>query len=490
MSKLEKEIIIALIITVIVPLLVSIWLVGNAVESAISIGVNPQIENILNNSSKAYKELFMIWKDYFKLQSNYLAELYKTKGEEALLKALKTNNKYLDKIELTTKSDNPPLVLYQKPVLNKINFRETIQTVSYDNTTIRFIYKIPWDWFHNFDTLGENVKTYRTLRYGTHFLKIRYTVVYLILNIGVILVSLLLGTLHTRKITKRLLHLSKATQQIAKGNLNIKLKQEGNDEIGDLFKSFNDMVKKLKESKDKIEYLQKLSAWQDIARKLAHEIKNPLTPIKLSIQELKSQYKGEDQQFKELLEQVVTIVNEEVETLRRLISDFSLIAKLPEVHLEKIKLGEFLDEIKTLSFYNIPPNISLKLLSHEKDKEIMVKLDRILFRRAIENILQNAIEAIGKEKEGWIKIETAYTPGWLYITIENNGPKIPSHIKDKIFDPYFTTKPEGTGVGLAIVKKIVLDHNGVIDVVSEDTTKFIIKLPLYEEEVSKYGMES
>jgi nitrogen fixation/metabolism regulation signal transduction histidine kinase len=256
-----------------------------------------------------------------------------------------------------------------------------------------------------------------------------------------------------------------AVRRLAAGDLAVQVDPgRSSDEVAGLARAFNTMVREVRESRDRIVYLEKISGWQEVARRLAHEIKNPLTPIKLAFQQLEARWQGSrareaDPELGKVVKDAGEIVRDEVATLQRLVDEFSAFAKLPEVRPEPAELGEFVDE-----FLRTSPQ-----LLERADVEVVkasgacpVGLDRTLMRRVLSNLLLNAIEAgPGRAR---IHLGVARARDRAVLTVADEGPGIDRAVRERIFDPYFTTKGTGTGLGLAIVKKIVLQHGGEIQV--------------------------
>jgi nitrogen fixation/metabolism regulation signal transduction histidine kinase len=269
-----------------------------------------------------------------------------------------------------------------------------------------------------------------------------------------------------RRTTRRVSELVHAVRRLAAGDLAVQVDPgRSNDEVAGLARAFNTMVREVRESRDRIVYLEKISGWQEVARRLAHEIKNPLTPMKLAFQQLEARWQASelgdlDPQFGKLVKDAGEIVRDEVGTLQRLVDEFSAFAKLPEVKPEPADLGEFVDE-----FLRTSPQ-----LAERADVEVVraagpcpVALDRTLMRRVLSNLCLNAVEAGGAARAR-IHLGVARTRDRAVLTVADEGPGIDRAVRERIFDPYFTTKGTGTGLGLAIVKKIVLQHGGEIQV--------------------------
>lgn len=238
------------------------------------------------------------------------------------------------------------------------------------------------------------------------------------------------------------------------------------------------MIEEVADARDRIVYLEKVSGWQDFARRLAHEIKNPLTPIRLAIQELRRRAPEENPAFKRLVEESADVVEEEIGALTRLVDEFSQFARLPEVIPTHVELRSYLEEF--LSAYNrFEPDASVEV-SVPKEP-VPVAIDRVLMRRVLSNLATNAIQAAGKGKAKLrFAVEVLASDGSIELSLDDNGPGIPNNQAEKIFEPYYTTKAEGTGLGLAIVKKIVLQHGGTITMKRSAVLGgacFVIELP-------------
>jgi nitrogen fixation/metabolism regulation signal transduction histidine kinase len=218
------------------------------------------------------------------------------------------------------------------------------------------------------------------------------------------------------------------------------------------------MVAELAEARSRLGYLQKVSAWQEVARRLAHEIKNPLTPIQLAVQELASKYRGGDLGYEKLLATVQEILKEEVGVIRRLVDDFSAFAKLPKVEPRAVDLGQIADDFvrghaEWQPFLRFAPPA----------EPVGAQCDRMLIRRVLANLVENAVQAAegaGREPAVELSVSADRERGTASIVVDDNGPGVPAGERERVFDPYVTTKEHGTGLGLAIVRKIVLDHGG------------------------------
>jgi nitrogen fixation/metabolism regulation signal transduction histidine kinase len=290
------------------------------------------------------------------------------------------------------------------------------------------------------------------------------------------------GALLARRTTRRVAALVEATRRLARGDLAVQVAAGGgDDELATLARSFNAMVREVREGRDRLVYLEKISGWQEVARRLAHEIKNPLTPIQLAFQQLEARQRertGADPAMDRLVAETGEIVREEIGTLQRLVAEFSGFAKLPDVRPEPADLGDVVED-----FVRTSPQLAAEadLLVARAAGACPVRIDRALLRRVLANLVQNAIEA-ARPGRARVHLGVGRAGELGVLTLRDEGPGVPSELRERIFDPYFTTRREGTGLGLAIAKKIVLQHGGDLAVGAhpEGGAQFTLSLPIVE----------
>ncbi|HLK89215.1 MAG TPA: ATP-binding protein [Polyangia bacterium] len=301
--------------------------------------------------------------------------------------------------------------------------------------------------------------------------------------VAVLLIAAALGLFIARRATGRVATLSDAARRVGEGDLTVRVAPRGSDELDDLGRAFDRMVAELSDARSRLVYLQKVSAWQEVARRLAHEIKNPLTPIQLAVQELASKYRGGDPAYERLLGTAQEILTEEISVIRRLVDDFSAFAKLPKVEPAPVDLGQVVDD-----FARAHPEWQ-PALEVERPAPVAALCDKMLIRRVLANLVENAVqaaEAVGRKPAVRIGIAEADHSARLFV--DDNGPGVPGETRERIFDPYVTTKEHGTGLGLAIVRKIILDHGGDVRVAPEPSplggARFVVTLPVVGAESS------
>jgi two-component system, NtrC family, nitrogen regulation sensor histidine kinase NtrY len=329
--------------------------------------------------------------------------------------------------------------------------------------------------FRELDSMSQFVDTYRQIERRREQDERSYVYAFAALLGITILAAIGMGALLARGVSSRIGELAEATKRVGAGDLSIRVPEDGGDEIADLARAFNRMLGEVENSRARIEYLQRIGAWQEMARRLAHEIKNPLTPIQLAVQEIHRRYPSGEAEYRKLLDTTLEIVEDEVGTLRRLVSEFSGFARLPQAELEQADLVEFLcAQRERISLIGdeavdgespegavLPRGVSLEFELPEATAPAL--LDRQMLRRAIINLIRNAGQAIeAGPKSGSIRLTLGRDGDYHVIDIDDDGPGIPEEMRSLVFDPYVTTKTDGTGLGLAIVKKIVMEHGGSI----------------------------
>ncbi len=298
-----------------------------------------------------------------------------------------------------------------------------------------------------------------------------------LLNIYVFLlaIAVLVTVIISSRITKPLLLIQEKMSGVRLGSINEKIAYQRNDEIGQLVHEYNRMLEELATSADKLAQSERESAWREMAKQVAHEIKNPLTPMKLSVQHLQRTLQHKDEQSREFVNRVSETLIQQIDTLSSIATSFSDFAKMPQAQPEKLDLLNVITPIVDL--YREIPNLEIAL---EQPTELyFVLADKDHLNRIFSNILKNALQAIPQERKGKIAIDIKNTANDIRIEISDNGSGIPDDKKDKIFIPNFTTKSSGMGLGLAMVKNLVEQCGGKVWFTTQVNvgTTFYIDLP-------------
>lgn len=295
------------------------------------------------------------------------------------------------------------------------------------------------------------------------------------LNAFIFLIAGLIALFITNRITSSFSLISDKMKQVNLGQKNEEIEWNRSDEIGDLVKEYNKMVAKLGESAQALAKSEREGAWREMARQVAHEIKNPLTPMKLSIQYLQKAIANNQENVKELSSNVANTLVEQIDHLSKIAADFSQFANIGNTKVEKFDLHEVLGSLTDL--YN--PNENIEMKWRPVMDQVMIEADKTQMNRLFTNLLANALEACNGRDICRVEINERRDQENIRVSIRDNGEGIPPEMQDRIFIPNFTTKSSGTGLGLAMVKGIVEQARGRIwfETGPEGTT-FHVELPI------------
>ena len=297
-------------------------------------------------------------------------------------------------------------------------------------------------------------------------IKVTFAIIYIIVITLLLFLSTAIAITFASRLTKPIINLIGASDSISKGALDVKVPDlDTDDEFKQLNQNFNSMIERLKEQQNKLLATERYEAWETVARKLAHEIKNPLTPIQLSIDSLREKYKSklvnnDSQEFEKYLE----TINRQIKDIEKLVNEFSNFARMPRPILKKINIVSLIN--KSLDFIKMTSKNSIKLIVSSKNKFINGDEDQL--NRVIINLIKNSDESFLDRVEknpnfkGNIDIEIYENNDYIIIKLIDNGTGITD--PKKAMTPYFTTKKTGTGLGLPIVTKIINEHSGIFSI--------------------------
>lgn len=302
---------------------------------------------------------------------------------------------------------------------------------------------------------------------------------YFFFSFPILLLSILVSFLLGEEVIRPIVNLEEATKKVTEGDYSVRILSRPHDELSFLIRSFNHMVSELEYSRVKTKQTEKVSAWQEIAQRMAHEIKNPLTPIKLSAQRMLRKYYTNDGNFEQVIHNSVQSIIREVENLNTMLQEFRDFARLPLPEPETINLCALVREV--VSTYSTPhPGIQFNL--GDLNEEIEIRADRKQLYQVFTNLFKNAIDATDEKGEIYVRADLVTKGNLRYcrIQVQDTGYGIDPEQYDQVFNPYFTTKRDGTGLGLPIVERIIFDHNGQIWFESEKGigTTFFIDVPV------------
>ena len=293
-------------------------------------------------------------------------------------------------------------------------------------------------------------------------IKVTFAIIYIIVVTLLLFLSTSIAITFASRLTKPIINLIGASDSISKGALDVKVPElETDEEFKQLNHNFNQMIERLKEQQDKLLITERYEAWESVARKLAHEIKNPLTPIQLSIDSLREKYKDKLTREGKDFEKYLETINRQIKDIEKLVNEFSNFARMPRPILKKVDIEKLIN--KSLDFINLTSKNSINLINKSKKKFISGDEDQL--NRVFINLIKNSEEAFldRMQKEpnfkGNIDIEIDDNNDYISIRIKDNGTGITD--AKKAMTPYFTTKKTGTGLGLPIVTKVINEHSGI-----------------------------
>ena len=297
-------------------------------------------------------------------------------------------------------------------------------------------------------------------------IKITFGIIYILIVSLLLFLSVTIAINFASRLTRPIINLIGAAEKISTGDLNAKVPQiETDKEFEKLNENFNLMIDKLKKQQNKLLISERHSAWENVARKLAHEIKNPLTPIQLSIDRIREKYLYKIGADNKNFSNYLSTITKQIKDIEHLVTEFSDFARMPKPVFKKINLNNII--LRALNLYELSePDIKFMLSKIKKSN--FVKGDEEQLNRVFINLIKNSIESIHEKRsknvdfKGKINVDIKDDNDYIYVTVEDNGLGFDHVNKEKLLAPYFTTKKDGTGLGLAVVGKIISDHNGTI----------------------------
>ena len=333
---------------------------------------------------------------------------------------------------------------------------------------------------------GEAVSFYFSVQESKTGIKITFGVIYLLVVTLFLFLSIIISINFASKLTLPIVNLIKASEKISSGDLTAKVPEiKADKEIKKLNENFNSMIEKLKVQQDKLLISERHMAWESVARKLAHEIKNPLTPMLLSIDRIREKYLPKIDDKENNFSEYLNTITKQIRDIEFLLNEFSDFARMPKPVFKKINLNKLIGHSINLHKFS-EKNIIFSSSQINTSKEI--NGDEEQLNRVLINLIKNSIESIYEKKSkndgftGKIDVDIRTDSDYIYIIITDNGVGFDQVDKTKMLTPYFTTKKKGTGLGLAVVTKIINDHNGAILFNStKDGARVEITLPNFYE---------
>ena len=326
-------------------------------------------------------------------------------------------------------------------------------------------------------TVKEESIIYKNLFEKRKKIEFNFYMVFILISLLILLISILIGLLFADTLINPIKNLIKTANQVKLGNLSVKVPQiSTKDEMSLLIKTFNEMTKRLKTQRTELQKRERNAAWSDIARRIAHEIKNPLTPIQLSAEYIKSKSKN-----KENISYANTIIKK-VSLIESMVNEFSNFARMPKPKFISTSLNNLCYE---LFLFHKRSNKEINFVFKNLKKDKLVKIDELQISMAISNLIKNSVESINEKKkefkrlDGKIILSIYFKKENVHIKIDDNGGGLPKNFpNNKILEPYITTKKTGSGLGLPIVLKIIQEHDGNFYINNnKNGTSSLIELP-------------
>jgi len=306
-----------------------------------------------------------------------------------------------------------------------------------------------------------------------------------------ILLGILISVWIAARFSRPIEQLAAASGEVAAGHWDVQVESHTGDELQELADSFNSMTKDLMEQRDRLVQTERVAAWRELARRLAHELKNPLFPLQLTVENLSRARALPPAEFEEIFNESTTTLLAEIQNLKTIIGRFSDFSKMPRPQLQPTSVNSLVQQVATLHQAQIKDAPNLITLNVELDRNVgEIPVDPDLMHRVLSNLFLNAIDAM--PDGGTLTLRTRDRGDQVRLEISDSGVGLTPEERERIFTPYYTTKQHGTGLGLAVVQSIVSDHHGSISVVSErgQGTTFMIDLPKHASDSATLGEQT
>ena len=313
---------------------------------------------------------------------------------------------------------------------------------------------------------GDAVSFYFSVQESKTGIKITFGIIYLLIVTLFLFLSIIISISFASRLTTPIINLIKASEKISSGDLNAKVpKVDTDDEFKKLNYNFNSMIDKLKKQQDRLLLSERHLAWESVARKLAHEIKNPLTPIQLSIDRIREKYLNKNNDKDKNFSEYLNTITKQIRDIEFLLNEFSDFARMPKPIFKEVKIYDIIS--RSINLHQLSQS-STKINLSKNHLSTKIFADEEQLNRVFINLIKNSIESINEKKtkvvdfKGKIDVDISQDNAYITVVLTDNGIGFEKVDKVKMLTPYFTTKKKGTGLGLAVVTKIINDHNGFI----------------------------
>ncbi len=476
--SLQLKLVAILLVVVLMPLAASAYLINgmSKVAANFAAGEAASRNRSMELALGAYLELIETKKEYLAELARRLAQSPAfTRVDVAALEQTLRDEPAVARVALIDR-DGRELARAQRPQVPGTE----VKSVKYPlvaGGSLEVGIAVPAGLQDEYRKLAQSLDAARTVARARSALSSGYSLTFVALVGACAIAAIALGGIAAGRVTRRIAALVEIARAVSRGQAEARVRLAGTDEIAELGVAFDTMLDALSRHRTEIEYLQRIGAWQDVARRLAHEIKNPLTPIQLAVQQCVSTYAGDDAKYRRMLTDTGEIVEEEIASLRRLVDTFRTLGQLPRVEAAPVPLLDIVEEL------GLDPSLGDHLVVRQPDGPLLVRADKLLLKRVLVNLVENGVQA-GKEagKPGAVIVAWRKVGDHAEVTIDDEGKGVTADARARIFEPYVTTKATGTGLGLAIAKKIALEHGGTLEVATAAApsggARFVLTVPL------------
>ena len=427
----------------------------------------------LNKYFKVYKNDPLRFKAFLNTQNiiRDIDQLFLINSKGDLI--LSANNSVYTRIENQAmdmvRNDDRPLKIINAP---ENRSAAVIRLQNFEDTFLYVVKNLDKNISNYLIESEQAVNFYYTVENQSLGIRISFAIIYISLVTLLLFLSITIAIRFSSRFFISINNLITASEKIGKGNLDVKVPElKADREMELLNKNFNSMIEKLKNQQDKLLSNERHEAWETVARKMAHEIKNPLTPIQLTIDNLNSKYLPDlKEEKKNKYKENLNTILKQIKQIENLVNEFSDFARMPKPHIKKNDLIKVLDEnIELLK--KVDSSINFKI-NNKTEKKVIINFDNEQFNRLFFNLIKNSIESINEKVKKTnnslknIDIEINQRRDYITVNLEDTGEGFKNKTTKDIIKPYYTTKEKGTGLGLSIVDKIINDHNGSIKFLS------------------------
>lgn len=464
--KLRTRMILLAVLLTLVPALPAVWVTRNLVNQSLNLGLSSEIADALEAGVRQTRARYQQERAEFEAS----VDAWLAAGSDAAAAPGRITEPAPSMSAGSDPQDAPP----REIVLTKSRPQGGLITISRPLSEA---------WRSDASTLASSLQMFRGLQAERDELANRFWLPFLAIYGGTLLLALGVAAWLGHGIAEPILRLADATRDVSLGRWSVRVPTNRHDEVGQLGTAFNRMVETLDAQSRQLVELEKMAGWREMARALAHEVKNPLTPIRLTVEEMGSRYRGDDPAYRTLLDECTRIVVREVESLRNIVTRFREFSRPVEPVWDSVSLNELVTEIGSLQ-----RDMEVTLDLDPNAAHLVGDPDRL--RQALMNLARNAQEAmLGQATPPRLHLATRRDGDHAIVIVEDNGPGIPYEERSRVFEPYRSGKADGLGLGLTLVKGIVIAHGGRIEVADSSIggARFRIALPVRGREHHESG---